>query len=87
MALSDKLKDLRGKAEEAVVERKDQITQAVQKAGEVADKRTGGRYHEQIQKAGGKATGLLDTLERDDASREQDADAPSARKTQEPPPG
>ena len=66
MALSDKLKDLRSKAEEAVVERKDQINQAVQKAGEVADQRTGGRYHEKIQKVGGKAVGLVDSLEGSD---------------------
>jgi len=63
MALSDRLKGLRGKAEDAVVERKDQIHQAVQKAGEVADQRTGGKYHDKIEKAGGKALGLVDSLE------------------------
>jgi hypothetical protein len=63
MAFADKLKDLRSKAEEAVVERKDQINQAVQKAGEVADQRTGGKYHDQIQKVGGKAVGILEGLE------------------------
>ena len=33
MGLSDKFKDLRSKAEDAVVERKDQIQQTVQKVG------------------------------------------------------
>ena len=67
MAFADKLKDLRSKAEEAVVERKDQINQAVQKAGEVADQRTGGKYHDQIQRAGGKAVGMLEGLEQSGA--------------------
>jgi hypothetical protein len=63
MALTDRLKGLRSKAEDAVVERKDQIHDAVQKAGEVADQRTGGKYHEKIEKAGSKALGLVDSLE------------------------
>jgi hypothetical protein len=62
MALTDRFKDLKDKAEGAVVERKDQIQQAVQKAGEVADQRTGGKYHEKIEKAGDKALGLVDSL-------------------------
>jgi hypothetical protein len=62
MGLSDKLKDLRSKAEDAVVERKDQIQETVQKVGEAADQRTGGKYHEQIEKAGAKATGFVDGL-------------------------
>ena len=47
MGLSDRLKDLRSKAEDAVVERKHQIQQTVQKVGEAADQRTGGKYHEE----------------------------------------
>ncbi|HEY4897363.1 MAG TPA: antitoxin [Solirubrobacteraceae bacterium] len=82
MALSDKLKDLRSKAEEAVVERKDQINQAVNKAGEVADQRTGGRYHEQIQKAGEKAVGLVEGLEGNDAGATPDPAVPPASETQ-----
>jgi MT0933-like antitoxin protein len=65
MGLSDRLKDLRSKAEDAVVERKDQIQQTVQKVGEAADQRTGGKYHEQIQKAGEKATGFVEGLGED----------------------
>jgi MT0933-like antitoxin protein len=62
MGLTDKLKDLKGKAEDAVVERHDQIQHAVEKAGAAADKRTGGKYHEKIQKVGDKAVGLVDSL-------------------------
>jgi DNA-binding protein H-NS len=62
MGLSDKIKDLRSKAEEAVVEHKDQIQQTVQKVGQAADQRTGGKYSEQIQKAGAKASGFVEGL-------------------------
>jgi MT0933-like antitoxin protein len=62
MGLSDRLKDLRGKAEDAVVERKDQIQQTVQNVGQAADERTGGKYHEKIQAAGAKAAGFVDGL-------------------------
>ena len=66
MAFADKLKDLRSKAEDAVVERKDQIEQAVQKAGAAADQRTGGKYHDKIEQAGGRAVGMVDSLKRSD---------------------
>jgi len=59
MGISDRLKDLRSKAEDAVVEHKEQIQQTVQKVGEAADQRTGGKYSEKIQQAGEKATGFV----------------------------
>ncbi len=62
MALTDKLKDLKSKAEETVLERKDQIEQAVHKVGDVADQRTGGKYREKIDMVGGKALGYVDSL-------------------------
>jgi len=62
MGLTDRVKDLRSKAEGAVVERSDQIHNAVEKAAAVADERTGGKYSERIQKAGAKADDLLDSL-------------------------
>jgi DNA-binding protein H-NS len=62
MGLTDKLKELKGKAEDAVVERGDQIHSAVEKATSVADERTGGKYRERIQKAGAKADGLVESL-------------------------
>lgn len=73
MALTDKFKDLRNKAGDAVLDRKDQIEQAVQKAGDAADKRTGGRYHEQIQKAGDKAASFVDGLEQTQKEGVEDA--------------
>jgi ElaB/YqjD/DUF883 family membrane-anchored ribosome-binding protein len=62
MGLADRLKGLTKKAEDAAVEHKDQIHQAVEKAEVTADERTGGRYHEQIQKAGAKADSFVDGL-------------------------
>jgi DNA-binding protein H-NS len=62
MGLADRLKDLRRKTEDTAVEHREQIHQAVQKAEAAADDRTGGKYHEQIQKAGAKAEGFVDGL-------------------------
>jgi hypothetical protein len=78
MGLTDRLKDLRSKAEEAVVERSDQIHSAVEKATTVADERTGGKYSERIQKAGAKADGLLDSLkDGDQQTTSEDEESPS----------
>jgi hypothetical protein len=65
MGLSDRLKDLRTKAEDAVVERKDQIQQTVQKVSAAADERTGGKYHDRIEQVGGKTSGFVDQLQRE----------------------
>jgi MT0933-like antitoxin protein len=80
MGLSDRMKDLRSKAESAVVERKDQIQETVQKVGEAADQRTGGKYHERIQKAGEKTAGFVEGLDRQ--SSDVAAETPS---NEEPP--
>ena len=81
MALSDRFKDLKSKAEDAVVERKDQIQQAVQKAGEVADQRTGGKYHDKIEKAGGKALGYVESL--DDSAKGATAETTATTQPEE----
>jgi hypothetical protein len=80
MGISDRLKDLRSKAEDAVVEHKDQIQQTVAKVGSAADQRTGGKYTEKIQKAGGKAAGFMESLEKDAKEPEPPnaADTPGA---------
>jgi hypothetical protein len=52
MGITDRLKDLRKKAEDAAAEHKEQIQQGVEKAEAAADQRTGGKYHEQIAKGG-----------------------------------
>jgi len=62
MGLSDRLKDLRKKAEDTAAEHKEQIDQAVEKAEAAADQRTEGRYHEQIGKAGAKAEAYVQNL-------------------------
>ena len=63
MGITDRLKDLTKKAEDTAAEHKEQIQQAVQKAGTAADERTGGRYSEQIQKVGAKVQTVVDRLE------------------------
>jgi len=73
MGLTDRLKDLKGKAEDAVSERSEQIHGAVEKAATVADQRTGGKYSERIQKAGAKADSLVDSLKKDGAAGSEGA--------------
>jgi hypothetical protein len=63
MGLSDRFKDLRSKAEQAVVEHKDQIQGTVQKVGEAADQRTGGKYSDRIQKLGDRASSAVEGLQ------------------------
>jgi hypothetical protein len=71
MGFGDKFKDLAKQAQDAVAERKEQISGAVDRATVVADQRTGGKYSEQIAKAGQKATGVVEKLAGDtDASTE-----------------
>jgi ElaB/YqjD/DUF883 family membrane-anchored ribosome-binding protein len=62
MGIVDKLKGLTNKAEDAAAEHKDQIHDAVEKAEVTADERTGGKYHDQIQKAAAKADTFVDGL-------------------------
>jgi len=78
MGLTDRLKDLQSKAQDAVVERSDQIHSAVGKAAAVADERTGGRYSERIQQAGAKADSLVDSL------KDTDGQAPGDDQEQPP---
>jgi hypothetical protein len=79
MGFGDKFKDLAKQAQEAVAERKDQITEAVDRASVAADQRTGGKYSEKIAKAGQKATGVVEKIAGDtEASGETPAPAPAA---------
>lgn len=84
MDISDKLKDLGEKAKETAAEHKDQIRTAVEKAEAAADQQTGGRYHEQIAKAGEKVQGYVENLPPPQAGAE-DAEGASERSQQRPP--
>jgi hypothetical protein len=63
MGLTDRFKDLTKKAEDTVVEHQAQIQQAVAKAGAAVDSRTGGKYHEQIQRAEAKTDAAMEQLD------------------------
>jgi ElaB/YqjD/DUF883 family membrane-anchored ribosome-binding protein len=67
VGLVDTLKGFRKKAEDAAVEHKDQIHEAVQKAEVAADQRTSGKYHDQIQQAAGKVDTFVEGLDSGDA--------------------
>jgi len=77
MGILDRLKGLTAKAEETAAEHKEQLHDAVEKAEELADKQTQGKYHDQIQKAGAKVDAQLDELEPQAAERPAEGSAPS----------
>jgi len=90
MGLSDRLKEAAKKAEEAASEHRDQMRQAVVKAGEVADQRTGGKYREQIQKAAAKADTVVERIagtSAEDSSAEAPADGSAPGKPAPEQPG
>jgi hypothetical protein len=88
MGFGDKFKDLAKQAQEAVAERKDQITEAVDRASVAADQRTGGKYSERIAKAGQKATGVVEKIAGDSAAGgEAPAPGASAAGGEAPAPG
>lgn len=70
MAIGDTLKGLTKKAREEAAEHKDELKKAVDKAEELADKQTKGKYHDRIKQAGAKADGYIDGLPAADAGAE-----------------
>ncbi|HWC86416.1 MAG TPA: antitoxin [Solirubrobacteraceae bacterium] len=75
MAFGDKFKDLAKQAQDAVAERKEKITGAVDRAGVAADARTGGKYSDKIAKVSQKAEQVVEKLSGD---REAGAEPGSA---------
>jgi hypothetical protein len=76
MGLGDKFKDLAKQAQGAVAEHKDQITEAVDRASVVADKRTRGKYTDKIAKAGQKAERAVQKLGGSDQEAGDEPPAP-----------
>jgi ABC-type transporter Mla subunit MlaD len=76
MGLADKLSALTRKAQDAAVEHRDQVEQAVENAATLADQQTGGRYHNKIAKAKGKADEYLDQQARRQAPPATDRPVP-----------
>lgn len=62
MSLSDKARQLTDKAKQYAAGNKDKIAKGVEKAEQVADTKTGGRYHDQIAKAGQRADDMVAKL-------------------------
>lgn len=86
MAFTDRLKKLASKAEDEAATHKAQIHEAVVKAEQTADQRTGGQYHDEILKAGEKAHALVDDLKEPDSptsvsapAKSPSSDAPTER--------
>jgi hypothetical protein len=72
MSLQDRLRKLAEKAEDLGAEHKEELEKAIQKAEQAADAQTGGKYHKQIENAGGKAATYVQGL----TPREPGGDGP-----------
>ncbi len=68
MGFADKFKDLEEKAVEAAATHKEQVEKGLTKAAEMADKQTGGQYHDQIAKIDQKADEYVTNLNPTDSS-------------------
>ncbi len=62
MGLGDRLKGLREQAQQAVVENRDKIQDAVQVVGEAANAKTHGKYAAKIAKVGAKVEESVDRV-------------------------
>ena len=71
MSFMDKIKKVAEQAEEAAAEHKDQVKDALEKAGDFADKQTGGKYHDKIEQAESKASDAVDKLKPADGGQPQ----------------
>lgn len=63
--------NMRDKAEDAASEHPDQVDEGVEKAGDFADDKTGGKYSDQVDKGEEKAGDYVEGLGGDDNSDEQ----------------
>jgi ElaB/YqjD/DUF883 family membrane-anchored ribosome-binding protein len=86
MGLSDKLRQIGDKAKDAAAEHKDQISNAVESAALVADKRTRGKYTDKINKATQKTEAYVDRLAPEAGGETPSAGAPAPAGASEPPP-
>lgn len=62
MGFRETLKNLTTRAQDAAAEHRDEIRQTVDKAEVAADQRTGGKYHDKIEQAGGKVDAYVANL-------------------------
>ncbi|GAA1478166.1 hypothetical protein GCM10009623_26120 [Nocardioides aestuarii] len=63
MSFLDKFKGLKGKAQDAVDQHGDKISQGIDKAAKLADEKTQGKYSEKIDTAQQKSKEALEKLD------------------------
>jgi ElaB/YqjD/DUF883 family membrane-anchored ribosome-binding protein len=86
VGLTDRLKDLKKTAQETAVEHEEAIKGALQKAEATVEERTGGKYHDQVQKAAAKADVFIEGLKQPDGAPGDSSGgtSPDREGTQEP---
>jgi hypothetical protein len=78
MSLKDNLAKVAGKAKVVAEKSGDKIASGVDKATDKIDKKTGGKYHDKLEKVDNLASKLDKTKEADAGAAAADADAPEA---------
>jgi hypothetical protein len=68
-----KAKEAADKAKDFAGEHTDQMKGAIDKAGGLADKATKGKFSDKIEKVGGKASGAVDKLKKEDGTGAADS--------------
>ena len=63
MGFLDRAKDLADKAQDLAGEHSDKVKDGLEKAEDLADKATGGKYSDQIDKVGDKAADYVEGLD------------------------
>lgn len=81
-----KFDGLLGKAKELATQNKDKIEAGLGKAGELVDRKTGGKHHDKIEKGLAKANEGLDKFAPDQPTQAGQADAPAPGVDEAPPP-
>jgi ElaB/YqjD/DUF883 family membrane-anchored ribosome-binding protein len=76
MGLADRFSQLTKRAKDAAAEHKDQVDEALRKAAAAADQQTGGKYHDKIVKAEGKAEDYVENLPEPGAAQTAPASGP-----------
>ncbi|MVO89699.1 antitoxin [Streptomyces sp. p1417] len=72
--LKDKLAPAKGKASELAQQHGDKVDQGLDKAAQLVDRRTKGKYSDKIQTGAGKAKDALDRFAGADDGRKEDGD-------------
>ncbi len=87
MSLGDRARRLAGQARTYAAGNKDKLERGIEKAGQAADTKTGGKYHGQIANAGQRADEYLEKLANSEAPKAEPESSAEQNAGEDPKPG